>query len=124
MAVTGKDPFCTSKSFSSGKLHNHNHNQILNIQDSLLASLFRYNYTECAYSTCMIIDNKRQIYVMIYICTHVYHCLPSPASVSFTRAQHLLKLQQLQSRIDIYKYSFLPRTIIQWNCLEIPNLGP
>ena len=50
------------------------------------------------------------------------HCLPSPASVSFTRAQHPLKLQQLQSRVDIYKYSFLPRTIIQWNCLEIPNL--
>ena len=51
------------------------------------------------------------------------HCLPLPAaSVSFTRAQHPLKLQQLQSRIDIYKYSFLPRTIIQWNCLEIPNL--
>ena len=50
------------------------------------------------------------------------HCLPSPASVSFTRAQHPLKLQQFQSRINICKYSFLPRTIIQWNCLEIPNL--
>ena len=47
------------------------------------------------------------------------HCLPSPASVSFTCAQHPLKLQQLQSRISIYKYSFLPRTIIQWNCLTL-----
>ena len=45
-----------------------------------------------------------------------------PVSVSFTRAQHPLKIQQLQSKIDIYKYSFLPRTIIQWNCVEIPNL--
>ena len=34
------------------------------------------------------------------------HCLLSPASVSFTCAQHPLKLQQLQSRIGIYKYSF------------------
>ena len=48
--------------------------------------------------------------------------LPPAASVSFTCTQHPLKLQQLQSRIDIYKYSFLPETIIQWNCLEIPNL--
>ena len=41
------------------------------------------------------------------------HCLPSPALFSFTRAQHPLKLQQLQWSIDIYKYSFLSRTIIQ-----------
>ena len=23
----------------------------------------------------------------------------------------------------MYKYSFLPRTIIQWNSLQIPNIG-
>jgi len=37
----------------------------------------------------------------------------------------LVKLQviQLQTRIDVYKYSFLPRTIIQWNQLPIPDIN-
>ena len=39
------------------------------------------------------------------------HCLQSPTPVSSTRAQHPLKLTQLQTRVDMYKYSFLPRTI-------------
>ena len=39
-----------------------------------------------------------------------------------TGAQHPLKLTQLQTRADVYKYSFLPRTIIQWNSLQIPNI--
>ena len=51
------------------------------------------------------------------------HCLPSPTPVSSTRAQHPLKLTQLQTRVDVYKYSFLPRTIIQWNSLQIPNIN-
>ena len=51
------------------------------------------------------------------------HCLPSPTPVSYTRAQHHLKLTQLQTRVDVYKYSFLPRTIIQWNSLQIPNIN-
>ena len=33
---------------------------------------------------------------------------------------HPLKLTHLQTRIDVYKYSFLPQTIIQWNQLQIP----
>ena len=33
-----------------------------------------------------------------------------------------LKFAQLQSRIDLYKYSFLPRTIIDWNNLKIDNI--
>ena len=51
------------------------------------------------------------------------HCLPSPTPVSSTRAQHPLKITQLQTRVDVYKYSFLPRTIIQWNSLQIPNIN-
>ena len=39
--------------------------------------------------------------------------LPLLTPVPFTRAQHPLKLMQLQSRVDIHKYSFLPRTIIE-----------
>ena len=41
------------------------------------------------------------------------HRLPLPTPVSYTHAQHPLKLIQLQSRVDIYKDSFLPN--IQWN---------
>ena len=40
------------------------------------------------------------------------HCLPQPTPVSYTRANNPLKFAQLQFRIDLYKYSFLPRTII------------
>ena len=46
-------------------------------------------------------------------------CLPLPTPVSYTCAQHPLMLTQLQSRADMYKYSFLPRTIIQWNSLQM-----
>jgi len=49
-------------------------------------------------------------------------CLPSLTPVLYTRALHPLKLTQLQPRIDVYKYSFLPRTIIQWNLLNIPEI--
>ena len=34
-----------------------------------------------------------------------------------TRAPHPMKLQHIRVRIDIYRYSFFPRTIIQWNTL-------
>jgi len=47
------------------------------------------------------------------------HCLPSPAPISSTQSNHPLKLSHLQTRIDAYKYSFVPRTIIQWNQLQI-----
>ena len=34
----------------------------------------------------------------------------------------IYKLIHLQTRINVYKYSFLPRTIIQWNQLPIPDI--
>jgi len=49
-------------------------------------------------------------------------CLPVKAPVESTRAHHSLKLAHLQCRLDIYKYSFLPRTITLWNTLNIRNL--
>ena len=49
--------------------------------------------------------------------------LPLLTPVPSTRAQHSLKLMQLQSRVDIHKYSFLPRTIIEWNALQIPDIN-
>ena len=50
------------------------------------------------------------------------HCLPLQTPVSYTRSQHPLKLFQLQSKLDLYKFSFLPRTIIQWNSLQISDI--
>ena len=35
---------------------------------------------------------------------------------------HPLKLAHIQSRIDIYNESFLPRTITTWNTLDIQNI--
>ena len=46
----------------------------------------------------------------------------SPTPVSYTHAQHPLNLTQLQTRVDMYKYSFLPRTVIQWNSIQIPDI--
>ena len=49
-------------------------------------------------------------------------CLPQPPTITCTRANHSLKYAHLQSDMDIYRYSFLPRTIPQWNNLQIPNI--
>ena len=46
------------------------------------------------------------------------HCLPISAPLESTCANHMLKLTHIQSRIDIYRYSFLQRTIILWNNLN------
>ena len=50
------------------------------------------------------------------------HCLPTSAPLESTRANHMLKLAHIQSRIDIYRYSFLPRTITLWNTLNIRDI--
>jgi len=49
--------------------------------------------------------------------------LQSFTPVPCTRALHPLKLVQLQPRIDVYKYSFLPRTIILLNIPEIHTMN-
>ena len=49
-------------------------------------------------------------------------CLPASAPLESTRAQHSLKLAHIQSRIDIYKQSFLPRVIATWNNLDIQHI--
>ena len=49
-------------------------------------------------------------------------CLPLPPTVTCTRANHSLKYAHLQSNMDVYRYSFLPRTIPQWNNLQIANI--
>ena len=49
-------------------------------------------------------------------------CLPSLPSITYTRANHSLKYAHPQSNLDLYRYSFLPRTIPQWNDLQITNI--
>ena len=49
-------------------------------------------------------------------------CLPASAPLESTHSHHSLKLAHIQSRIDIYKYSFLPRTITAWNNLYIQDI--
>ena len=48
--------------------------------------------------------------------------LPSPFPVTTTRSRNPIKLRQLYTRTDIYHYSFLPRTIPDWNNLRIDNI--
>ena len=47
--------------------------------------------------------------------------LPSPFPVTTTRSRNPIKLQQLYTRTDVCHYSFLPRTIPDWNNLRIDN---
>ena len=49
-------------------------------------------------------------------------CLPILTPLHSTQAHHPLKLAHIQSRIDVYKYSFLPRTIRNWNNLYMQDI--
>ena len=44
--------------------------------------------------------------------------LPTRSSVLRTRFTHNFKLTPYQPNIDLYKYSFLPRTVPEWNRLD------
>ena len=48
-------------------------------------------------------------------------CLPS-LNQTATRTHHDQKHNHIQASVNTYIYSFLPRTIPQWNNLCIPNL--
>ena len=50
------------------------------------------------------------------------HCLPTSAPLESAHANHMLKLAHIRSRIDIYRYSFLPRMITLWNNLNIRDI--
>ena len=49
--------------------------------------------------------------------------LPVPSPLTTTRANHDQKFMQQYARTDRYLYSFLPRTIPDWNNLNIENLS-
>ena len=44
--------------------------------------------------------------------------LPTKSSVLKTRYTHNFKLTPYQPNIDLYKFSFLPRTVPEWNRLD------
>ena len=44
--------------------------------------------------------------------------LPTKSSVLRTRYTHNFKLTPYQPNIDLYKFSFLPRTVPEWNRLD------
>jgi len=73
-------------------------------------------------TACLILLFK----IMKNLLTVPDRCLPIKTPVEFTRAHHSFKLAHLQCRLDlgldIYKYSFLPRSIVSWNSLNIRNL--
>ena len=50
-------------------------------------------------------------------------CLPQLSSVPSTRAHHSLKLAHIQSTVNIYRFSFIPNTIQQWNNLDIKGIN-
>ena len=47
--------------------------------------------------------------------------LPSPSPCSSTRNHNNSKFLHYQPRTNIYKYSFFPRTIPEWNNLQVLN---
>ena len=46
-----------------------------------------------------------------------YCYLPNPAPLN-TRANHPHKLQHYQTNSNVYKFSFFPRTVPEWNDLS------
>ena len=52
----------------------------------------------------------------------VYHH-PTMAEITSTRHSHAWKFQTIRTNINIYKYSFFPRTIILWNQLPPPVIA-
>ena len=49
--------------------------------------------------------------------------LPARSPLTITRSNHNQKLMQLYARTNRYHYSFLPRTIPDWNNLGIEDLA-
>ena len=48
--------------------------------------------------------------------------LPPLPTITYTRANHSLKYVHPQPNLDLYKYSFLPRTVPQWNALQFASI--
>ena len=51
-----------------------------------------------------------------------HHYLPTRAPLN-TRANHNHKLQHYQTRSNVYKFSFFPRTVPEWNELSLDQVS-
>ena len=56
------------------------------------------------------------------IAVPVYHH-PTMAEITSTHHSHAWKFQTIRTNINVYKYSFFPRTIILWNQLPPPVIA-
>ena len=61
--------------------------------------------------------------IMKNLVTVPERCFPQRSSVPSTRAHHSLKLAHIQTTVNIYRFSFLPNTIQQWNNLDIKEIN-
>ena len=48
--------------------------------------------------------------------------LPVLSPATHTRSNHSLKLHHIYAKTNQYSYSFLPRTVHEWNNLSIANI--
>ena len=68
---------------------------------------------------------KRSDVTLMYKVVHhliavpVYHH-PTMAEITSTHHSHAWKFQTIRTNINVYKYSFFPRTITLWNQLPPP----
>ena len=65
--------------------------------------------------------------ILLYKVFHDYQTishqhLPTQATLN-TRSNHNQKLQHYQSRTNVYKLSFFPRTVLEWNDLTIDQVS-
>ena len=68
------------------------------------------------------LQTRRQAARLIVFFRMMHHTIAIPSTLvspgpQRTRSAHPFKCQHVSTRIDVYKYSFIPRTIIQWNQL-------
>ena len=60
--------------------------------------------------------------VVHYIAVHIQHH-PTMAAITSTRHSHAWKFQTIRTNVNVYKYSFFPRTVILWNQLPPPVIA-
>ena len=60
------------------------------------------------------LEDQRKISCLVLLFIVPDYCLPAVAPLESNRAHRSLKLAHILSRIDIYKQSFLPRTIVSY----------
>ncbi|CAC5418094.1 unnamed protein product [Mytilus coruscus] len=76
------------------------------------------------------LDQRRKTSDVILLYKVVHHLIavsiqhhPTMAEIKSTRHSHAWKLQTIRTNVNVYKYSFFPRTIILWNQLPPPVIA-